>query len=744
MKNKNDGKDTIELEVRVEREIVYKEESSWGMYGCVPANLEDYSKVILNKYGNMSVKGVVHRLDIGAVYKLTATVEESKQWGTQYSIVKIRQDIPSTPEQVKEYVRNLVTPLQFESIYEVYEGQDIIELMKNDEFNYEIVKGMGSFTYEKIKEKLLKNLELQELVNEFPELDYKTLLKLLTGFSSVKLLKEKFYENPYIITEIDGIGFKKADKIALEIGVERTSQYRIHSALKHVMKEAEMSGDTYITESKLIIRAYELLKVKKPIIKDELQHVKEFHNIGERYCFKKRFIQESELAKMILDRKNNSKELNFDVDDFIKKQEDRYKIKLTDQQKSLFYNFKKENVVLLVGYAGCGKSMLQKLLINLMEEELGLSYALMAPTGKASKVLSQYTGRSAFTIHKKTGMGQNTDENTGVKIMEDVIIVDEFSMCDLNLAHALLSKIEKEDARILFIGDDFQLPSISCGAVLRDLIDSKQIAVTKLDIVFRQSEGGILDIVTKVREGKKIVDNDFVGVKKFGKNCLLVSSPQDKMSNGYVYYYKKMLKAYGKDNIMVLSPTKKGKLGTFAVNASLQEIVNPAENRESIRQVKDGNEVFFREDDLVINTVNTYGLKDINDEKIDIMNGDTGFIVDLNEKDNKATVSFDDVSVTMSNAELRNVLHAYCITMHKSQGSASKSVLSITDRAHTYQLNANLIYTAWSRAQEFLVILCQAETINNAVRVKENLRRNTFLCELLTGKTKMFLQALDK
>jgi ATP-dependent exoDNAse (exonuclease V) alpha subunit len=232
--------------------------------------------------------------------------------------------------------------------------------------------------------------------------------------------------------------------------------------------------------------------------------------------------------------------------------------------------------------------------------------------------------------------------------------------------------------------------------------------------------------------GQKFVEDDFIGVKKFGNNCLLVACPQEKMEKGYNHYYERMIKTYGVDGVLVLTPTKRGKLGTHAVNRTLQEIVNPlVEFQDEIRQIKDGEEMLFRLKDNVINTVNSYKMKDVDDEEVDIMNGETGIITHLDLENRSIVVRYDDLLVVTPSADLEKILHSYCVTMHKIQGSSCRSIISITDRAHTHQLNANLIYTAWTRPEEFLVILCQPAVINNAMRKVENLRRNTFLCEIL-------------
>lgn len=724
----------IEIPVRVMREIVYKQDSNWGNFACVPASHDDYSHpdVHFNDYGNITCVGIVHRLDIGSVYNMKAEVVHDQKWGYQYKLVWMKQDIPSTPEQQKEYIRMLVTPLQFKAIYDVYEGADIIQLFKDNTFDFKKVYGFGEITYNVLRNKVLSNLELQELLNEFPMLDYNILKRLRNMFENATLLAQKMRENPYILTDYAGVGFKTADKIALEIGIPSDSPFRIHAAIRHIIREVENDGDTYIKESKMISGAYEILKVKRALIKAELDDVQDIVRIDDRYSLKETFLTEVMTALKLRILNENCEELVFNVEEFVVKMEDKYKIKLTDQQKGLFYNLKKYGVNFLIGYAGTGKSMLQKLIIELAEE-LGLSYKLLAPTGKASKVLGKYTKRDAYTIHKAAGIGSSKDDFGSIYIDEDLVIIDESSMCDIKLAKTLLFKLSNPNVRILFLGDSFQIPSVSAGNFLFDCQESGIFAVTMLDHVFRQSEGGILDLATKMRKGEKFIDDDFIGIKKFGQNCLLVSCPQEKMESTYLYYYNRMIKTYGIDGMMVLSPTKKGKLGTFAINTTLQSVVNPKEFDETpeIKMIREGNEVFLREGDRVINNVNTYNVINQDGEPIDIMNGDTGIITNVNTESRSVTIQFEKDIVIFTSAELEKLLHSLCLTMHKSQGSAAKGVIMIADKAHTYQLNANLLYVAQTRPEDFLVILSQANTINGAMKKVENLRRNTFLCEIL-------------
>lgn len=370
----------------------------------------------------------------------------------------------------------------------------------------------------------------------------------------------------------------------------------------------------------------------------------------------------------------------------------------------------------------CGKTQMQKLLINLLKQ-LGISYRLLSPTGKAAKVLSSYVGEEATTIHRAMGFDLQGE------IREQFVIVDEVSMLGVKLASRLLRNCKHPELRVLFVGDSFQLPSVEAGNLLHDMITSGVVPLTELNQVFRQEEGGILDIATKIRKGVQFIDDDFIGGKMFGKDFQFYSAPQEKMIGGYKYGFNKLNETYHSDDIMLLSSTKKGSLGTIAINGVVQEIINPASEEKP--EYEYGNGIFYRVGDLIINTKNLYDIDTVNGEKTNIVNGDIGKIIEVNKEIKKIIIDYGFAIVPVSFSDLDTILHANCLTIHKSQGSASKAVLAIFDKSHTYQLNANLIYTAITRAREFVFMLCQAYVINRAIKKVANMQRNTFLKELL-------------
>lgn len=766
--------EVIEVELIPERQLFPnpKTESiySTNNFRIYSASSSD-SRVRMNeKYGGFSIKGNMQRLNIGNKYIAKIEGVNDPKYGFGYNVHTIFQEILQTAEEQHDYLKTVMTELQFQEIIKVYPTENIVELIKEEKFDFSKVKGLGYITYDRIKMKIMETLEWQELLSKLGKfgLKYDVLKKLVEHFGSTQLAIQNVTDNPYCLTVLSGIGFKKADVIARNMGVELDSPHRIQSGIVHVILEEQSKGHTYIEISDLISGSYELLQIDTELIENEIDLTEGIIVVDEnRIALERTYNNEKYVAEKLVSILDKSNKLDINIEKFIVMQEEKFDIKLSEKQREFFYNFDQYNINFLVGYAGTGKTMMQKLLINIVQDaeltyrfideesmseiakeikneeensKLNLTYRLLAPTGKSAKVLSSYTGSVASTIHRAIGYGVKDKEKANlIKLTEDVIIIDEVSMLDITLAAMTIKKIDNPRARIVFIGDDYQIPSISCGNFLKDSIDSKVFPITKLDHVFRQSEGGILDIASKIRKGEHFVKNDFVGEMKFGTDTIFRSVEQEWMEDGYKYYYKQLLKSYAAEDIMVLSPTKKGGLGTVSINKNIQSIINPPSHEKP--EIKYFEDCTFRRGDYLINVKNTYDIIDVEGNAIEIVNGDMGSILNISKEEEKdgLYIGFDFGEVRMTFDMMIQLLHGWCLTMHKSQGSAAKAVIVIMDKAHKFQLNSNLIYTAITRSREKLYLLCQAETLNFAMRKFENMNRKTFLKEMLIeakGETK--------
>lgn len=375
----------IEMEVVVEKEVSYKFDSNWGMYGTKLSENQDV-EVEHNDYGNISIKGILPRLEVGGIYKVVARKETHSKYGVSYNVQKITQDLPTTPERQKNFLSSLLTENQVDNIYATYgEDEDIIEMIKNDTFDYKRVKGLGEFMYGIVRKKIVDNIEMFNAISELHKYDLKphAIKQLVDKFGSEKLVVDKIKNNPYTLTAVSGWGFKRVDPIALREGYAKDGEFRINSGIKFVLEENQKNGHTWIKRDKLLNEAVSILDLKGSVIEERLDAgIKGVKDVDGRICLKNSYDIEKYVATKLLNFQNQKgRELKIDVDDFLNKYEEKTGFKLTGEQRQFFHNFKNNNVNFLIGFAGCGKSALQKILIEMLDK-LGMSTLLVSPTGK--------------------------------------------------------------------------------------------------------------------------------------------------------------------------------------------------------------------------------------------------------------------------------------------------------------------------------------------------------------------------
>lgn len=726
----------MEIRIKPTRLLFFNEDDFYGIYGA-EVSPDDLDKgVELNQYGNISIKGFMPKLSMKEEYTVVIKPDTQGNYRGSYILESIKQDKPQTIEDQKTYLSSILTETQIKNIYDVYSEKDnIIELIEKGEFDYKKVKGFGEKTFETLQKKVMDNMDMSEILTfcKKHDIKYSLVAKLVKEYKNPTIVIQKIDENPYILTEVKGIGFKKADIIAKAVGYSMTSPNRIDSAIWYIINEESQSGHSWISFKPLLNRAIDLLNIDKTYILKRLDSgVKNVKRVDEDR-FTTVFIYDAEefVAQKLIQFKSSSKMVFTveEIDSFLVKYCEENDVELEENQRQFFYDWNENNVLALVGGGGMGKSWLINILLQLIDTK-NRRVALLSPTGKASKVLANYTGREASTIHRRAGVFEHEEEGTR-EILEDVIIVDESSMCDIFILSNLFSAIRNDNARILFIGDDFQLPSVGVGNFLYDIIHSTCIKISRLKKVFRQDEGGILDVSTKVRNGEVFLDSEEDGRKQFGKDCVFWLTDQKFVRDGVITNYKNVIKKFHQDDVVILSPTNKGKLGTFELNKEIQKIANPksAMKKEKTVGSKD-NPVTFRVGDTVMNTVNTYGIETVSGGKADIFNGDTGKIIDIEDK--HFIIELDGIKVKIESGKiLTQIVHSWVTTIHKSQGSQYKVVIVVVDKSAKFQLNANLIYTGFSRAKKFMLVLGQSDTINHGIGKFANMERRSFLQELL-------------
>lgn len=711
----------------------------------------EYPDIKQNKYKNVSIIGNISDLTLGVEYEITATEEESK-YGTSYRVTNIRRNVPTTAADTKIFLEEILTANQADVLYEEY--PNIIDIVKNnrcDKVDLNKLHGIGEKTFEVIKNKIIENFKLADLVAEFKgTVSLSMLKKIYDKYSDLDVLREKLKTEPYkTLTRISGVGFKTADSLILDLQKEsiidfgydvKTSEDRCLACIIYLLQENESNGNTRANLADIRSQCIEITpsSVKHfahAIQDDAIYYSKESMSIA----LKKTYEDELYIAKTIADNLHNVSK-NDDVWGYdVEKYRMVEGFALSDEQMKAVENVCKYSISILNGGAGCGKSFSTQAIINMLDDNKK-RYILLTPTGKASKVLSEFTHRQASTIHRglcynpQTGWGYNKYN----KLEHDVVIVDEFSMTDVSLCRHLFEAIDFEFTRLLIVGDNAQLPSVGCGNLLHDFMESSVIPTTTLTTVFRYNEGGLSKVATDTRFCKTYLDKSMKGkATSFGanKDYMFIDMPQEDIPRSAVSLYKKLYDS-GVDvtGIQVLTAKNVGDYGTIALNNMIQRAVNPNYGSELCMKIGDTS---YYKGDLIIEKKNNYKatLADCDNEQTAfVANGETA-IVEYACKEH-VILNFDGIRVTYGKSDMQMVGLGYAITSHKSQGSGIKNVIVCTPKADIFMLNSNLIYVALTRMKERCFHLGSVDTVNMAVKKKANLSRHTFIQGMLKSLVK--------
>ena len=555
-------------------------------------------------------------------------------------------------------------------------------------------------------------------------------------------------ENPYrLADDIEGVGFRTADEIAARIGIHTDSDYRIRSGLFYILQQAVAEGHIYLPEELLLRRAKVLLGIE---IEDIEKYIMDL-------CMERKTVMKEKDGKVIVYpahyyymELNTAKMLNdLDIDcqmpeDMMEKRlravEEKEKIELDPLQHKAVIESIKHGLLILTGGPGTGKTTTINTMIQFFESE-GLSILLAAPTGRAAKRMTEATGYEAQTIHRLLEVNGNPEEestggflrNRENPLEADVIIIDEMSMVDLNLMHALLSAVV-QGTRLILVGDVDQLPSVGPGSVLKDIISSERFHVVTLTKIFRQAgESDIIMNANKINAGEPVELN-----KKSRDFFFVKCDEADTIIGGIIALIQRKLPQYVQahpNEIQVMTPTRKGLLGVERMNVILQEYLNPADEKKTEREI---NGRLFREGDKVMQIKNNYQLEwEICtrfgltvDKGMGVFNGDMGVISEINEYKETVEVEYDEGRKVKYGFDMVDELElAYAITVHKSQGSEYPAVILPLLPGPKLLYNRNLLYTAVTRAKKCLTIIGSDTTFQEMIRNKSEQERYTSLAE---------------
>lgn len=689
-------------------------------YSVMRVKVKDYKDPV-------TLVGNLLDVPVGAVLLCEGDWKMDKRYGNQFVAETWEEVMPATVYGIEKYLGSgLVKGIGPKFAHLIVEkfGTDTIEIIEdNIERLYEVA-GIGKKRVEKIKESWEKQKDIKNVMLFLQQYGVSTAYAAKIYRQYGKESIEKVKDNPYrLADDIWGIGFKTADGIASKMGYENNDIRRCKSGLLYTLNELSNEGHVYAIEEQLVESAKKLLEADEEPIREGLKEMLVSEDLieeNEAIYLPPFYHSERGTAKKLLSLLSGNTSTLFDghMDiDAIQKQSG---IEYDDVQIAAIKQAIDSKVMVLTGGPGTGKTTTTQGIIAAYKAA-GLRILLAAPTGRASKRMSEATGMEAKTIHRlleynpQDGYKRN-DENP---LEGDALIVDECSMIDIILMYNLMKAIP-EHMRLVMVGDIDQLPSVGAGNVLRDIIESEKIPVIRLTRIFRQAQSSrIVMSAHAINQGRfpdisNGMNTDFFFIKK--------DDPEQVADEIVKLVRDRLPKAYKQPlcNIQVLTPMQRSVVGAGNLNTVLQQALN----HNTLSLSRGGNT--YKLGDRVMQIRNNYDKN--------VFNGDIGTVEKVNLEDRTLTINFDDTMVEYEASELDEVVLAYATTIHKSQGSEYPIVVIPVLMTHFVMLQRNLIYTGITRAKKICVLIGQTKALSYAIRNLTVSKRNTLLKERLRGE----------
>lgn len=699
--------------------------------------------------------GVFQLLDEGESVELTGEYVVHPSYGEQFKVYSYDSIMPDDLYSIEKYLASGaikgIGAVTAKRIIEKF-GEDTLKILDEQPERLAEIKGISP---KKAQEIAAQQEEKKDMRNA---------MIFLGNYGITNTLAVKIYnqygqevysiirENPYqLADDITGIGFRKADEIAFNAGFRRDSEFRIKSCIIYVLMREANEGNAYMPEDRL---KEEVIQTLMPNVVDGVSEiepedvaqcilnlaietrVKIINQENERQIFYSLYYYtELNIARLLKEINLSGKVSDEAVEKRIAKVEEESEIKLDDLQKDAIKAAVNSGILVITGGPGTGKTTTINSIIKYFSDDYK-EIVLAAPTGRAAKRMTEATGCEAKTIHRllelsgeldDSSPGSNFGRNEDNPLDADVIIIDEMSMVDMFLMCALLKAI-RPGTRLILVGDVDQLPSVGCGNVLRDIIESEKVNTVKLTKIFRQAEeSDIIINAHKINKGEDIElrpdSKDFIFIKRNNPNLMLgtiLTLLREKLPK---YVHADMR------DIEVLAPVKRGILGVENINKFLQGQLNPPARGK--HEIPVGAYI-FREGDKVMHIKNDYDLEwemrtkygFVYERGSGVFNGDIGIITEINENSQIAEVSFDDGRfVFYEYARLEELVLAYAVTIHKSQGSEYPAVILPLLSGPPLLMNRNILYTAVTRAKQCVCVVGSEETVLGMIHnTRERLR----------------------
>jgi len=717
----------------VKGEVTYKlYQNLTNGYSIYKMKIEETDEEAFKNYETCSVTGYFPNIEIGVIYVFKGSAVLTKKYGYTFQADTSERVLPTSREGIIEYLSGDdfkgIGKKTAEAIVDKL-GLDCIKIIIENKDSLDGIKGMNELKKEVIHNELSTNKEVEEILITLYSygITPKLSMRIYDRYklNTLKVIKD----NPYrLIEDVDGIAFLKADKIALSTGINEMSESRIEACIVYTMFNHSIeTGNTLIEKENLF------LEVKKYLGFNTKDKDDVINNCFENLIFKGKLVSdgntvsdyriynsEKYVARKLTMMKNTKADSIFkeEIYNLLEGLEKKLDIIYEDDQKDAIYRALTNKVSIITGGPGTGKTTIERGIIYCYNQLTGVNKDLIklaAPTGKAAKRIEESTGYSAMTIHRTLAYDTNGEfgYNKFNPLQAKLVVIDEASMIDIFLFRALLEALPNE-CILVIVGDSDQLPSIGPGQVLKDLIDSNAFTVTKLSKIHRQKKNSkIISLAYDIldEEIKTEIDKDH-------EELIAVNTPQDNLEN-ILYSVINHFMGLGYSlftDIQVLIPIYKGGVGIDRINKYLQQTFNGNYNIEF-----DYNSTSYFLDDKVIQLVNQY--------EDSVMNGDMGIVSDI-IKEKELMVDYQGNVVKYKGQDTMNINLAYAISIHKSQGSEFPVVIVPIYRNYRSIMNKKLLYTAVTRAKEYLILVGDMSELNKAIRIA-SVDRKTRIKEFL-------------
>lgn len=706
------------------RMIFNNPESNFSIISC---RTKDESIERHPQYGTISLKGTgIADLKMGQSIDCIIEPCEDDKYKYSYKFIGFAGFVAKdgkfnlTEKAELQTLRSLMTNGQAESCHAAY--PHFVSMVLNEEadkLDYKKIRGVGKVLLPRYIDKIKtinKRVEFMSETYAWGIEHDEDINKIAATYKNVYGFSKDINTNPYaVMINLLEWSFDRADRAITKKTCQWLDSYeRCEATTTYALKHNELDGNTRM-QAKML---FDMVKCKAPQCVHHLLDVVtksaqvHYDAPSQNTALQATYSAEEHIADVIKKKIANPHYYPMDWQKFTSVDG----LELTDEQAQILEMACKQDVMMLTGSAGTGKSATTKAIIEMLEAN-NYSYTLLSPTGIAAKRLREATRREASTIH----MFLACDGNLG-----DYVLIDEMGMVSVHLLSMLFDKVT-DRTKIIFIADPSQLASIACGNIVEDMLDSGIVPVCNLTKVFRYNTSGIITIATDVRNGvNEHLTDTFTDYKFIETDTLVIKQIEQE-------YARLLANGYSKDDVLILSPFNKGDVGSLAINAAIQAKFNPNELSKVGHTVND-TPIYFKVGDKVINKKNEYAMPLADDSDTDfVANGDIGTVMEIvpDEKEPYMIVRYDCGDCIVDKVHIKNTLLAYAISIHSCQGSQAKAVIVVIDKSHVRMLSRNLCYTAVSRAQEKLVLIGDEAAIQEGLRVQEEKERDTELKEML-------------